>query len=227
MFISILLPAFLAIHVSAAPGAKITGCTVSKDKLEAPSGLAAPTAPTARFVGLGVGVQNYTCSAGGTFTNVGAVAELFDISCLPAVAFDEVTDIVFDVWEKAPKQVTAQSIIGALAIFNPPIVLGQHFFITNPITGSGLSPKWDFTSASLKGHPNAFVVGARTGDVVAPNDPSTNIDWLSLSAAQGDLASQIFRVETRGGQPPTSCTPGTPDISVKYVSQYWFFGGSF
>lgn len=84
------------------------------------------------------------------------------------------------------------------------VVLGQHYFITNPLTGSGLSPKWDFTSAIEKGHPNAFIVGAKAGDIAAPTNPGTNVDWLMLNGVQGDLASQVFRVETRGGQPPAS-----------------------
>ena len=123
-----------------------------------------------------------------------------------------------------------------LSVIGSPFVLGQHFFVTNPVTGSGLSPKWDFTSASLKGKSNAFAIGARAGSVAVP--PSTNVDWLSLNVVQGDLAKHIFRVETRNGQPPASvsvdsdyspdcrltltrkCTPGSADISVKYVSQY-------
>lgn len=86
-------------------------------------------------------------------------------------------------------------------------MLGQHYFIPNPSGGTGLSPKWDFTSASEKGNPEAFVVGARQGDLPDPNgDPAVNIDWLQLSAVsgQGELATTIFRIQTRGGQPPTT-----------------------
>lgn len=207
---------------------KATMCNVSKDTVPVPSTANDPPTPLAsaipagpRFIALGVGVQNYTCSSTGTFTYVfvplspmlvltishsstGAVAELFDISCFRESAFTSITDRVNAAWQAAPSGVTAQDIISTLAPFDPPFVLGQHFFIVNPITGSGLSPKWDFTSASEKGHPNAFVVGARTGDVHAPEDSATNVDWLSLNKAQGDLADQVFRVVTRGGQPPTS-----------------------
>ena len=98
---------------------------------------------------------------------------------------------------------TPQEIIDGLDGIGSPEVLGQHYFILNP-SGSGLSPKWDFTSASEAGHPDAFVIGARTGDIPAPTNPTTNVDWLSLSNAGGDLADQVFRVQTRGGQPPAS-----------------------
>lgn len=137
-------------------------------------------------------------------SNVGALAELIDISCLPSYTFNTVTDWVWDAWKSANPRITAAEVIADLKVIDPFIVLGQHYFITNPITGSGLSPKWDFTSAREAGHPDAFVVGAKTGDIPAPTDPSTNIDWLSLKNAQGDLADQIFRVQTRGGQPPAS-----------------------
>ncbi len=133
---------------------------------------------------------------------MGALAELFDISCLSPSNYNNVTDAAWYIWETAPADLTAAEVIAALAA--SPFILGQHYFITNPITGSGLSPKWDFTSASEAGHPDAYVVGAKTGDISSPTDPTVNIDWLSLSGAQGDLASQIFRVQTRGGQPPAS-----------------------
>jgi hypothetical protein len=139
-----------------------------------------------------------------TGRSTGAVAELFDISCIPETNFNSLTDAAWAAWKAAPSSLTAQDVIDDLGIFNPPFVLGQHYFIVNPITGSGLSPKWDFTSASEAGHPDAYVVGARTGDVPAPTNPQTNIDWLSLNGVQGDLANQIYRIQTRGGQPPTS-----------------------
>ncbi|THH00864.1 hypothetical protein EW026_g1722 [Hermanssonia centrifuga] len=232
MFKSMLLALFVS-TVLAVPAVKREDlCDVHSVTLDLPSSetgtpLATPLASGPVFIGLGVGVQNYTCTTTGTYTNVGALAELFDISCLSPSYYDDVTDAAWSVWEHAPADITAADVIAALAPYHLSFVLGQHYFITNPITGSGLSPKWDFTSASEAGNPDAFVVGARTGDIPSPTDPAVNIDWLSLSAVQGALADQIFRVQTRGGQPPTSCTPGSDEIEVRYVSQYWFYGGSF
>ncbi|EMD35435.1 hypothetical protein CERSUDRAFT_124747 [Gelatoporia subvermispora B] len=220
----------LATSVLAAPSLKRAECDVTKLSIPLPSGqttLVKPTNFTPSFIGVGVGVQNYTCGSTGTFTNVGALAELFDISCASPLSFDSLTDVIFDAWKDAPKEITAADLIDTLAIFDPPNVLGQHFFVTNPITGSGLSPKWDFTSASLKGHGDAFVVGAKVGDLLAPTDDTANIDWLQLNAAEGDLANAIFRIQTRGGQPPASCTPGSPEIFVRYAAQYWLYGGDF
>lgn len=223
MFSFLPLTLFVSLALGA-PSGKGSGCDVSNVMLELPSGqtqLMTPTTSTPAFIALGVGVQNYTCSATGTYTsvhihqsytnynythqtrrNVGALAELFDISCVNPSFFDSVTEIVSSVWQTAPADISAVELIHLIG--TPSVVLGQHYFIVNPITGVGLSPKWDFTSASQIGHPDAYVVGARVGDILSPADPTTDIDWLALTAAQGDLADQIFRVQTRGGQPPTS-----------------------
>lgn len=102
-------------------------------------------------------------TSGNSFRNVGAVAELFDISCLYGTGiFDDLQDIAIDIWEAVPASVTPQEVIALLQHANTPEILGQHYYIVNPITGSGVSPKWDFTSSGANaGNPNAFVVAAR------------------------------------------------------------------
>ncbi|KAL4260168.1 Protein of unknown function DUF3455 [Pleurotus pulmonarius] len=215
--------------VLAAPSIKTSGCDLSKAKISIPSGQTALAQPTLApsYVSVAIGVQNYTCTDAGTYTSAGAVAELFDISCLVGTStFNRIQDDVFTVWKFLPKQLTAAKVVELLHFAKTPGILGQHYFITNPLTGVGISPKWDFTSqGATKGNPNAYVVGARTGGLAAPTGPQ-DVDWLSLSNAQGQLADQIYRVDTRGGQPPASCTPGSAPISVKYASKYWLFGGS-
>ncbi|KII84270.1 hypothetical protein PLICRDRAFT_57673 [Plicaturopsis crispa FD-325 SS-3] len=212
---------------------QLSGCDISNAKMTLPASqvaLVEPNATTPSFIGLAIGVQNYTCSNTSTYTNVGAVAELFDVSCLYGKsAYTSVQTAAWDAWSAAPADVTAQDVIaffsGAPEAKNA--VLGQHFYVTNPITGTGVSPKWDFTSSGkTAGNPAAFVVGAKAGDIASPAGNTSNVDWLSVKPIQGDLASQIFRIDTTGGQPPASCTPGSAPISVKYTAKYWLFGGS-
>jgi len=229
MMLSISLASLLlAVPALALP--KLSGCNLSNAKLSLPSNqtvLAQPTgAPS--FVGLGVGVQNYTCNATSlTYSNVGAVAELFDISCLSGTPlFTTIQNGAFDLWDKAPASLTAQDIIQKLG--SRPIILGQHYFVANPLPAPGspaLSPKWDFTSDSEKGNAQAFVIGAKVGDLPAPTGKS-DVDWLQLKSVEGELASTIYRVDTKSGQPPSSCTAGAPLLSVKYTAIYWFYGGS-
>ncbi len=71
------------------------------------------------------------------------------------------------------------------------------------LAGTGVSPQWDFSSAALAGHPDAFVLAAKVGDIPAPTG-SPDVDWLSLNKVKGNLATQVFRVNTVGWLPPAS-----------------------
>jgi hypothetical protein len=124
------------------------------------------------------------------------------------------------------------------------VLLGHHYFVTTP-GGTGVSPTFDFRADSEKGNPNAFVISAKAGDILAPQDPKTNVDWLELKAiaGQGALAKYVFRILTIGGQPPASvrsftcpiqchfvwleiplqCTPGSAPIAVPYAANYCAF----
>ncbi|KAG6841269.1 hypothetical protein C0991_000247 [Blastosporella zonata] len=160
--------------------------------------------------------------------NVGAVAELFDIGCLyNTPVFADIPDFAYSLWELAPPLLTPQSVIKLLQPANTPDILGQHYYVTNPVTGSGVNPKWDFTSqGATKGNANAYVVGAKVSSLSAPTG-SHDIDWVQLKALTGSLATAVYRTDTRGGQPPATCTPGvSADVSVKYAAKYWLLGSS-
>ncbi|THV04701.1 putative malate dehydrogenase, partial [Dendrothele bispora CBS 962.96] len=224
MLFKLLLPFALFASSLAAP----TSCDISSAVVDVPSGGALPP-PTHKvsFVALGVGTQNYTCSDAGTYTSVGAFAELFDISCLYRTqCFSNITSDAFEVWNAAPPSVTASRVpqfLDSLRQFHNPTVLGEHYFVVNPVTGSGLSPKWDFTSRAFAGNADAFVVGSKISSMASPTSPS-NIDWLYLTKAVGSLADEVYRTDTQGGQPPASCAPGSNPITVKYTSMYWLTG---
>jgi len=207
--------------VKAAPAVRaFTGCDVSEDVIPVPAGqtaLAAPTDAKPIYIAAGFGTQNYSCSTAGTYTSIGAVATLYDASCV----YNAITSITAKTSTSAVAKVAAAK----AALGSSPLVLGHHYFVTNPTGAAGVSPKFDFTSDSQSGNPNAYVVTAKTGDIPAPQDPTTNVDWLELKAiaGQGDLAEYAFRIYTVGGQPPTSCTPGSAPIAVPYAANYWFF----
>ncbi|EPQ52252.1 hypothetical protein GLOTRDRAFT_25926, partial [Gloeophyllum trabeum ATCC 11539] len=205
--------------VAVSQAAPPLSCNVSDIVLTLPANQTHLTPPNATlsYVALGVGVQNYTCSNTSTWINVGAVADLFDISCLyNTPLFNTIPNITFAAWNITPASVIPLELISAFS--GDPVVLGQHYYVPNP-AGSGVSPKWDFTSARLKGHSDAYAIGARVGDLPAPTGPA-DIDWVQLNVVQGDLATVVYRTQTRGGQPPASCAPGSPLLSVRYTSQY-------
>jgi len=223
-FTLLLSPVFAAPSFPPPNRGAAVGCSTSSDILSVPSGQSVLVVPSGApsFIGLGVGVQNYTCSSAGTFTTAGALAELFDLSCVyTKPIFNNITGLAFNKWSAAPASLTAADVITDL--IGNPYVLGQHFFQTN--AAGGFSPVWDFRSASQVGHPNAFVVGAKTGDLPSPNGAS-NVDWLQLKNSSGLLADEIFRTNTISGQPPSSCTVGSGAISVKYTALYTLYGNS-
>jgi len=128
------------------------------------------------------------------------------------------------VWSSAPSDFTAQQVISAVG--DNPLVLGQHYYVPNPKPAAGspaVSPKWDFTSNAEKGNAEAYVIGAKVGDLPAPTC-SDDIDWVQLKNVEGELANAVYRVDTMGGQPPASCTAGSPLLTVRYTAKYWLFG---
>ncbi|KAJ7500032.1 hypothetical protein FB451DRAFT_1335035 [Mycena latifolia] len=199
-------------------------CDTSKAVMNLPANQTALVSPTSAplFVMLGVGIQNYTCSSTtSTYASIGAVASLFDLSCLDKKPqFASIQSTAFNIWKAASARTTASS-IGARV--GAPKLLGYHYFVPSP-SGTGISPLWDFTSTGkFAGNATAYVMGAKVGDIPAPTSPATNVDWLALNGVQGKLASKIFRIDTVSGQPPTSCVAGSAPIQVKYTAKYYLY----
>ncbi|KAG5642727.1 hypothetical protein DXG03_002272 [Asterophora parasitica] len=180
-------------------------CDISNASIAYPEGASTLPAPINKpsYVAVAIGTQNYTCSAAGTYNLVGAVAELYDTSCLyNTPLFSKVATRAYKAWKSAPASWTPQKAIRLL--YPTPAALGQHYFVTNPVTGVGSSPKWDFTSTgATKGNANAYVVAAKNTGLAAPTG-AQDIDWVYLKSVAGSLAQEVYRVDTRGGQPPAS-----------------------
>lgn len=130
-------------------------------------------------------------------SSAGATADLFDLSCLSEKnndLFNQIQDIAYACWSNADVDLEA-------ILPKPPLELGKHFFQTN--ANGGISPVWDFRGDSAPNQPDAFVVAAKVGDLLAPTG-SQDVDWLQLKGVSGALASVVYRTDTRGGQPPAS-----------------------
>lgn len=143
-------------------------------------------------------------------SSTGAVAQLYDISCLynssPTV-FKTIQEPLYEAWTTLSSEVTVQEITAVTPfLLSPEVILADHYFIPNP-AGTGLSPVWDFRATkSFYGNPNAYILGASVKSAVSPVDPSNNINWVRLRKVSGEIADEVFRVDTIGGQPPTSVT---------------------
>jgi len=211
----------------ALPNFKLGNCDLSNAQISLPPNQTVLVKPAIApsFVGIAVGVQNYTCNATSqTYSPIGAFAEIFDMSCFADSPISTtIQNDAFDIWNSAPSSITTKDVIQMLSSGH--MVLGQHYFVPNPKPAVGSSPKWDFTSASERGNAQAYAIGAKVGDLLAPTS-SNDVDWLQLKSTQGQLADTVYRVETKGGQPPNSCNASDALLSVKYSAQYWFYGGT-
>ena len=126
----------------------------------------------------------------------GAVAQLFDLSSLsPGKQFQGIQRDLYLTWSHiALKDPLDRAVATQIQRFNNFPVSGQHYF-----TEAG--PVFDFrSSGSTKGNKEAIVVAKVTGDI----GPSvyTAIDWQEMTRVSGDLADEIFLIDTVAGKPP-------------------------
>ncbi|GFF59292.1 hypothetical protein IFM53868_10550 [Aspergillus udagawae] len=179
-----------------------------------------------KFVALGRGTQNYTClSSDGSASPVavGAVATLFDASCLvshsPTIlhelpsAMSKVSTDALGLFAMLLGQMTSRTSSG--------LILGEHYF-----TGTG-APMFDLR---IGGHKD-WVQAKKGSSVPAPSqlsahskDGDHNVPWLKLGFAEGLGIREVYRVHTSGGQPPTSCKGQKESFEVEYAAEYWFYG---
>jgi len=198
---------------------KLTRCDLSKVRMPVPPNQSTLVSPSnaPEYVALGVGVQNYTCESG-VWTSAGAVAALFDVSCLVGSSyFDRLPDIAYDLLPNVDECNAAHAVLHLPHVGRlKPLI--NHFFVPNPaVNGTGVSPRFNLA------HHKSFVTTKKVAALDSP-DGSENIPWLQLEEVQGNLASQVFRVNTVKGQPPGSCNaPSNKVLSVHYAAVYWFF----
>ncbi|KAH7100995.1 hypothetical protein BKA62DRAFT_704734 [Auriculariales sp. MPI-PUGE-AT-0066] len=192
-------------------------CDVSDLKVPVPAGQANLTIPTdqkIRFVTVGVGVQNYTCADTGKYATAGAVASLYDVSCITKLPL--FTDIQINLFNALTTN-DSRAVVDQL-LLAATLKLADHYFITEP-PATAIIPFFDFRAA-LKDD-DEYVAAPKKAGITSP-DGAENIDWTQLAAINGTAASTVFRVHTHLGQPPSSCLAGET-ISAPYAAQYWFY----
>jgi len=109
-----------------------------------------------------------------------------------------------------------------MTLGHDPLVLGQHYFVSNSTDPTAISPVWDFTSGAEKGNTQAFVLAAEVGDIPAPTG-ADDVDWLQLKKIEGQLANTVYRVDTKGGQPPASVNGNVHIWSLTLVIHYYYY----
>lgn len=194
-----------------------TGTVTTLNLNAVSSGLPTPTASPA-IIALGVGTQNYTCnSTAGTYSSNVAIADLYDIT---SMLKSNTKDSICKLYLKNSQECESEDNPLQLSL------IGEHYF------DASSKPNFDF-SRSQKGHLQA----KKGAGVPAPDSASKGVgeykngavDWLYLldngAGASIDLLS-VYRVQTAGGKPPSSCTGGE-QIEIPYAAEYWFYDQEF
>lgn len=204
-----------------------------------------PTNVTLKYIALGFGIQNYSCSAAGTdAAATGALAMLYDITnlypgrssqSLSAEAFSSLTstaidghDVPLNFNSSTTDRVVATS-LGADTTnpFTPdaPLeldglaampFLGHHFF------NSAGSPQF------VLGGGSQVLVAKKLDAVAAPSNANAGPDgtgavaWLFLGDNGGSQGlTYVYRVLTAGGN-SHGCNAAGAD-STSYTATYWFY----
>ncbi|KAI0433336.1 hypothetical protein F5Y09DRAFT_83448 [Xylaria sp. FL1042] len=204
----------------------LPSCDLSKAQMPTLSTTPLPT-PSAglvlKHVAVGRGTQNYTCDATNATaapTQVGAVATLFNASCvaasypdllhaLPKLALQ--FDLPFDAKAEDVKMGPTQLIVS-----------GKHFFKNTTTPFFNLD-----TAREQIGEAPCSKLNATSAPADAPKGlkGEAAVPWLFLGAnsdATGGL-HEVYRVETAGGSAPTTCEGMPASFEIQYAAEYWFF----
>jgi hypothetical protein len=98
-------------------------------------------------------------------------------------------------------------------------VIGHHYFdaASTPIFNLSVVNQAGFMSKQVG-------VNAPAGSSVGPDDTSA-VAWLFLINKPGYVqkgVTQVYRVETAGGNPYPNCTSATL-MQIQYAAEYWFY----
>ena len=175
-----------------------------------------------KFITIGHGVQNYTCadpSTNSTPVAIGALATLYDMTSLALSSPDLASTL--------PALAAALPLTASFIVPNTPLflegvgtfqILGGHFF-----TADG-TPTFDLFTAGVR------IFSKVVKKIKAPAEADRGIhgtgavEWLALGGKNGSVGlSEVFRVQTAGGNPPASCAGVEAVISVPYAAAYHFY----
>ena len=161
-------------------------------------------------VAIGRGTQNYTCAnSSAAPVPVGALATLFNATCLIA-PYPQLLNTVPDIALQFPVPNSSDA--------NSPanLLLSGHHYFTDSTTA--------LFNLNTTLHDWGSVVCKRSNISSSP-DPSTDVAWLKLTSKSsfGCTISEVYRLNTAGGQPPTTCAGQQAKIQVQYAAEYWFW----
>lgn len=68
-------------------------------------------------------------------------------------------------------------------------------------------------------------MGCKKANATDAPQKATDVPWLKLTskARDGCTISEVYRLNTRGGQAPATCKGQQPAFAVQYAAEYWFW----
>ena len=151
---------------------------------------------------------------------VGAVANLYNVSCI-AASYPDILQMLpgLVLQYPLPPSPTADLQPSNLDL------TGHHYFTSNGTPTFDLS--YDTTNDLGLGYFKKVGSAAAPADAIKGQNGVGNgaVAWLaldSISDVGGDLAA-VYRVNTAGGNPPPTCQDSPAAFSVEYAAEYWFY----
>jgi Protein of unknown function (DUF3455) len=152
---------------------------------------------------------------------IGAVANLYDASCIAANysdLLDLLTEIVIDF------SLPSTSVQTPLAPANIDL-LGHHYFTnsTTPTFNLDTTPEKQYGIVMAK---KADSMSAPSGSIVGQNNQGYGATtWLYLTSVAGTVGdyTEVYRVNTAGGNAPSNCSGQAANVEIQYSAQYYFY----
>ncbi|OOF95370.1 hypothetical protein ASPCADRAFT_207846 [Aspergillus carbonarius ITEM 5010] len=184
------------------------------------SSLPSPSGLDPIYVAVGRGTQNYTCAtstSSSTPQAIGAVARLYDATCI-AANYPDILELLPGIVYKEQLPSNEEEPL-------PPAnleLLGHHFFrdTTTPVFNL------DTTSSRQYG----IAISKKQSAIDAPSTAiqGTNgaVQWLYLTTIDGTVGDYkaVYRVDTVAGAAPTTCQGMQSVFTVQYAANYYFYG---
>lgn len=163
-------------------------------------------------VAFGRGTQNYTCSSASakeTPVQVGAVAQLYNVTCTSVRAPSVLSDI------------PALSLVHAIPEndVSKRLISGHHEFTSDGV------PLFVLNSNNNQ---LGFVTAGKNASSPAPSDCSKgpnglgSVPWLRLLRKDGDY-KEVYRIDTAGGVAPKTCEGVNGAFQIEYSALYYFW----
>ncbi|KAL9112365.1 MAG: hypothetical protein Q9187_007779 [Circinaria calcarea] len=183
----------------------VASCDLASATMPTASSDLPPVSPGLHLshVAIGRGTQNYTCSSpSATPAPVGAVAYLYNVSCIAA----------YNAAVLATLPATALTLDSVPAGI---LQSGSHYFVDGTTAAFDMSPVGvGFTLAKKVAAVPSLTAGA--------------VPWLKLGyQTTGSVGTvhEIYRMQTVGGSAPATCAGMGSTFQVPYASEYWFWSG--